>query len=270
MTFLRPFSKCTTILPDEKLRIKWRGAIKKEFHNMTKCGVWRKMKCRDVPSGQQCIKNCWVFEIKRNRIFRSILVAGGYSQIPGVDLTESYAPVTSDVTWRIQIVAKMSWNLEANIVDVETACHLGDLDEEIYMEAQEGLELDRMVFVSVQFGFDDSLLIGNDAAIEQTIEDLKAHCFGLKVKGELDNYLNCQIAISNNNKTGWIHQPHLIKKIEKKFGPLVKSLQSCKTPRTPGRSMLMNPDTKINVHNKKIYYIFCLCVSIFRTRKMRS
>jgi hypothetical protein len=46
------------------------------------------------------------------------------------------------------------------------------------------------------------LLIGNDAAIEQTIEDLKAHGFGLEIEGELDEYLSFKIAFSNNNKIG--------------------------------------------------------------------
>jgi hypothetical protein len=37
----------------------------------------------------------------RNGIFRARLVACGYSQIPGVDFQESYAPVINDVTFRI-------------------------------------------------------------------------------------------------------------------------------------------------------------------------
>jgi hypothetical protein len=46
---------------------------------------------------------------------------------------------------------------------------------------------------------------------------------------------------------------HLIKKIEKKFGPLVKSLQQYKTPGTPGGSILRNPNTKIEVPQQKLY-----------------
>jgi hypothetical protein len=92
--------------PDEKIRTKWRETIKKDFHDMIKRGVWRNMKPNDVPSSRRCVKNCWVFEIKRNGIFRSSLVACGYSQIPGVDFTESYAPVINNVTWRILIVRK--------------------------------------------------------------------------------------------------------------------------------------------------------------------
>ena len=288
--------------PDEKIRAKWREGIKKEFHDMIKRGVWRNMNRRDVPSGRRCIKSRWVFEIKRNGIFRPRLVACGYSQIPGVDFTESYAPVINDVTWRILIVAKMMWKLKAKIVDVETAFLHGDLEEEIYMEAPEGLGLERdkqcvllkksiyglvqaarmyflkfmkvlriigfvggnadpcmmvrrngngVVFIAIWV--DDSLLIGHEAAIEQTINDLKAHGFGLKIEGELDDYLSCEITFSNDNKRGWIHQPHLIKKIEKKFGPMVKGLQNYKTPGTPGGSILRNPMGKVDADKQKIY-----------------
>jgi hypothetical protein len=100
---------------------------------------------------------------------------------------------------------------------------------------------------------DNLLLIGHDDAMEQTIHDLKAHDFGLKIEGELDDYLSCEITFLKDNKMGWIHQPHLITKIEKKFGLLVKGLQSYKTPGTPGGSISRNPLSKINAHKQKIY-----------------
>jgi Reverse transcriptase (RNA-dependent DNA polymerase) len=288
--------------PDEKLRAKWRAAIRKEFRDMIKRGVWRNMKKKDIPKGRRCIKSRWVFDVKRNGIFRARLVACGYSQVPGVDFTESYAPVISDVTWRILIVIKLLLRLNAKIVDVETAFLHGDLEEEIYMEVPEGYGLDkkencvllvksiyglvqsaRMYFLKFmkvlrKIGFvggyadpclmvrrndngvvyiaiwvDDSLLIGHNAAIEQTIKDLQENGFNLKIEGELDDYLSCEISFSRDKSKGWIHQPHLIKKIEKKFGPLVKSLQRYKTPGTPGGSILRNTNAKIDEEKQKLY-----------------
>jgi hypothetical protein len=49
------------------------------------------------------------------------------------------------------------------------------------------------------------LLIGHDAAIEQTIKDLKAHGFGLKDEGELDNYLHCEITFLATKMGGFIN-----------------------------------------------------------------
>jgi hypothetical protein len=81
-------------------------------------------------------------KVKRNGIFRARLVACGYSQIPGVDFTENYAPVISDVTYRIMLIAEIVWKLSSKIVDVETAFLHGDLEEEIYMDCPEGLDHD--------------------------------------------------------------------------------------------------------------------------------
>ena len=73
------------------------------------------------------------FDVKRNGLFKVRLVACGYSQIPGVDFTESDAPVINDVCWRILIIAMLVQKLEAKIIDVSTAFLHGDLDEDIYM-----------------------------------------------------------------------------------------------------------------------------------------
>ena len=85
--------------PDPLQREKWRTAIKKEFADMHNRNVWRNFKRRDMPANRRCVKNKWVLKIKRDGRFRARLVACGYSQVPGVDFTENYAPVVNDVTW---------------------------------------------------------------------------------------------------------------------------------------------------------------------------
>ena len=37
--------------PDPTQRVKWRDGIKKEFHDMTKRRVWKRIKKKDIPSG---------------------------------------------------------------------------------------------------------------------------------------------------------------------------------------------------------------------------
>ena len=83
------------------------------------------------------LKSKWIFDIKRSGLFKVRLVACGYSQIPGVDFTESYAPVINDVSWPILIIAMLVQKLEAKIIDVSTACLYGDLEEDIYMKCEE-------------------------------------------------------------------------------------------------------------------------------------
>ena len=83
--------------PDPWQREKWRAAINKEFRKMEDKKVWRKIKRSEMEAGRRCVKHKWVFEIKRSGIFRARLVACGYSQIPGTDFTEVYAPVVNDI-----------------------------------------------------------------------------------------------------------------------------------------------------------------------------
>jgi hypothetical protein len=58
------------------------------------------------------------------------LVACGYSQIPGIDHDEVYAPgpVVNDVTYHIVLLCMLIWKLIGEIVDVETAFLHGELD----------------------------------------------------------------------------------------------------------------------------------------------
>ena len=126
--------------PDPEKQAKWREAIRKEFRDMLRRGVFRLMDRANMPSGRRCVKHKWVFKIKRDGRYRARLVACGYSQIPGVDFTENYSPVIHDVTYRILLIIQIIFGLDSRIIDVETAFLHGDLTEEIYMDCPEGLE----------------------------------------------------------------------------------------------------------------------------------
>ena len=125
---------------DEKMRDRWRAAIDKEKQDFKDRGVMQKIKRNLMPQDRRCIKCKWVFDVKRNGRFRARLVACGYSQIPGIDFTESYAPVIQDITWRILVIIMISKEYEALIADVETAFLHGDLEEEIYMDCPPGFD----------------------------------------------------------------------------------------------------------------------------------
>jgi hypothetical protein len=77
-----------------------------------------------------------------NGIFRERLVACGNSQIPGIDFNERFAPVIYDVSFQVMLIAKLIWNLETSIVDLETAFLHGELQEENYMIIPEGMSYD--------------------------------------------------------------------------------------------------------------------------------
>ena len=124
--------------PDVQERGKWREAIRKEFRDMTNRGVWRKIKRASIPTKRRIVGCKWVFKIKRNGVYRARLVALGYSQIPGVDFTDNFAPVVNDVTFRLMLSRKIIEKLSSRIIDVETAFLHGELEEEIFMEIPKG------------------------------------------------------------------------------------------------------------------------------------
>ena len=124
--------------PEAEARAKWREAIRLEFKKMIAMGVWRKVGKEDVPEGRRLVGCKWVFKIKRNGVYRARLVAKGFSQIPGVDFTESFSPVVNDVTFRVVLTRMLIEDLEAVVVDIDNAFLNGDLDHEIYMQLPDG------------------------------------------------------------------------------------------------------------------------------------
>jgi hypothetical protein len=69
-------------------------------------------------------------------------MACGYIQIPGTDFHESFASLINDFSFRIMWIAKLISNLEASIINVETAFLHCELQQEIYMNIPEGMNYD--------------------------------------------------------------------------------------------------------------------------------
>ena len=78
---------------DPKTRLRWRTAIRKEIRGLAEIlKVGKLILLHNIPKGRRCVNSKWVFDIKGSGLFKVCLVACGYSQIPGVNFTESYAP----------------------------------------------------------------------------------------------------------------------------------------------------------------------------------
>ena len=97
----------------EKERDNWEAVIRKEIRSIIERGVWRKTDRKKIPNNRRCIGNKWVFKIKRDGTYRTRLVALGYSQIPGVDYTDNFAPVAHDVSFRIALARMMVEKLDS-------------------------------------------------------------------------------------------------------------------------------------------------------------
>ena len=103
--------------------------------------VWRYVKLNRIPQNRRLIGNKWVFNKKRNGVYRARLVALGYAQVPGVDHKDNFAPVVSEIAFRTLLMMGLMYNWNFEIVDIETAFLYGELDEEIYMKMPEGLSM---------------------------------------------------------------------------------------------------------------------------------
>jgi hypothetical protein len=131
---LRDALKC----PDADL---WYQAAVKEMEAHIENGTWELVK---LPPGRKAIGSRWVFKVKRNadgsvERYKARVVAQGFSQRPGVDFDETFAPTTKWAALRVifALAALEDWELES--VDISNAYLNGELkDVEVYMRQPEG------------------------------------------------------------------------------------------------------------------------------------
>ena len=100
--------------------------------------------------------------------------------------------------------------------------------------------------VYIAIWVDNSLFVRDKEAILEMVSDLKKEGFNLKLEGTLEAYLSYEITFNKDKSIAWIYQPHLITKIDKKFGPMVKKMQRYNTPGAPGVGILRNPGSVID------------------------
>jgi hypothetical protein len=127
--------------PSVKERTGWRGAIRKEFQDMNKRAVWRRVKRDQVPDNKRVIGCKWVFKHKKDGRYRARLCALGYSQVPGEDYMDTASPVVDDITVRMVVTKMMANNWESEIVDITTAFLHGPMEEKVFMNCPEGIDL---------------------------------------------------------------------------------------------------------------------------------
>jgi hypothetical protein len=135
---------------------KWKPSMGKEVMNFLNRKAWTKITREEIDkSGKKILKVKWVFKMKDEQDgsirYKSRIVTKGYLQIPGVDYTESFAPVATDTTIRLLLAIALykqreDWTVEC--LDIEAAFLEGDIDEPIYIELPEGM--DELGFVTTE------------------------------------------------------------------------------------------------------------------------
>jgi hypothetical protein len=119
---------------------KWDKAIHEEYNMHLENGTWELVK---LPPGRKAIGSGWVFKVKHNadgsiERYKARIVAKGYSQRPGLDYVEVFAPTSRAAAIRLIIAIAAIEDLHLHSVDISHAFINGKLDEEIYMEQPQG------------------------------------------------------------------------------------------------------------------------------------
>ncbi|KAE8189875.1 hypothetical protein CF328_g6145 [Tilletia controversa] len=120
----------------------WEAAEMEQLAALEQFGTWVEVA---LPKDRQAIGCRWVYKLKLNEDgnadrHKARLVAQGFSQIPGQDYTETFAPTARLDTVRTLLSIAIQYKLLIHQLDVVTAYLQGDLDEEIYMRQPPGYE----------------------------------------------------------------------------------------------------------------------------------
>ena len=132
-------------LKEAKTRLdwpKWKQAMDEEIEQLHKLGTYTSTK---LPADRKAIACKWVYRLKKDSEgnivrYKARLVAKGFSQIPGIDFDETFAPVMRLDTLRLLLALSISLNLKVHVADVVGAYLNAHLKESIYMQQIPGYE----------------------------------------------------------------------------------------------------------------------------------
>ena len=119
--------------PDADL---WQGAMSEELSIFEKIGLYEEVeRLRDW----KVIDSKWVYKTKRGPTgeierHKVRLVAKGFTQVEGIDYTETFVPMTKFSTIQILLALAAQLDLEIHQMDVKSAFLNGEIEEEIYVE----------------------------------------------------------------------------------------------------------------------------------------
>lgn len=121
---------------------KWHAAADEEHQSLINNGTWTL--CKKPPEAN-VVGSRWIFKTKRDERgkisrYKARFVAQGFSQRPGIDYGDTFAPVARAESLRLiaALVALLGWEFEN--MDVITAFLNAGIIEEIYIRQPEGFE----------------------------------------------------------------------------------------------------------------------------------
>ena len=110
-----------------------------------------------LPPGKKVIGSGWVYRVKRNadgsiERYKGRLVAKGFSQRPGLDYTEVFAPTARQASIRLILALAAIEDLHLHSINISHAFINGKLEEEVYMEQPQGFQEHGPEYTSASLG----------------------------------------------------------------------------------------------------------------------
>ncbi|KAI0991259.1 hypothetical protein K3495_g16928, partial [Podosphaera aphanis] len=121
----------------------WKNAIEEEMNALNRNNTWQIV---PIPEDRNLVGSKWVFRVKHKadgsiERYKARLVAKGFSQQPGTDYDDTYAPVARFDSLRLLLALATHKGWTPRQLDVKSAFLYGKLDREIYMQIPDGYKL---------------------------------------------------------------------------------------------------------------------------------
>ena len=114
--------------------------MNEEYHSLLENNTWDLV---PLPKGRKLIRYKWVYRTQYGPDgsidkHKARLVSKGFSQIEGIDYTETFSPVAKMNSICLVLSLATSFRWEVHQMNVKSAFLHGDFQEEIYMEQPPG------------------------------------------------------------------------------------------------------------------------------------
>ncbi|KAH9696724.1 reverse transcriptase Ty1/copia-type domain-containing protein [Citrus sinensis] len=121
----------------------WKRVVHEEINALEKNDTWV---ITDHPAGKQPVGCKWIFTIKYKadgsvERLKARLVTKGFTQSYGIDYLETFAPIAklNTIIILLSLAVNLDWYLYQ--LDIKNTFLNGDLEEEVFMEVPQGLDL---------------------------------------------------------------------------------------------------------------------------------
>ena len=114
----------------------WLAAMEEEMCRIKELGTWDLV---PKPADTNIVGCKWVYKVKRDNKgevsrYKARLVAQGFTQVPGVDYIDTFAPVAKFPTLHVLLALAVTYDWEIHQMDVKNAYLNGKLTETIFMK----------------------------------------------------------------------------------------------------------------------------------------